>query len=300
MRFQKILVIVNPKSGLARGRKLAAGFVEHLDSDLEHVVRETDGEGDAYHWASTASEDGFDLVVAVGGDGTFREVVSGLIEAKQSAIAGLIPAGTANAVAVALDLPRNPREAAEMVRSGSVEDMDVGYLPDQGRYFTVMAAAGFAARMIEQSTAKRKRRFGIFAYLVAFVQSFVRRDHARVELQFEDDRVETADAHTILIANIGRFEQVGLTVSPQTSPFDGRFDVVVASDRTPWQTLLNVLWILTRRHRRARSLRIFRAKRVRLTAVPTIRVQIDGELAGVTPVAAEVLPGAVRLLLPRT
>jgi YegS/Rv2252/BmrU family lipid kinase len=274
--------------------------VEALDPGIERVVRETTREGDAYRWASTASQDGFDLVMAIGGDGTFREAVSGIIEGKQSAVAALIPAGTANAVAVALDLHRNPKDAAKMIETGTVEDLDVGYLPDLGRYFTVMAAIGFAARMIEESTQKRKNRFGIFAYLIAFVKSFVRRDHARIELQFEDGHAEMQDAHTILIANIGRFEHVGLTVSPQTSPFDGSFDVVVASDRTPWQTMLSVLWILFRRHRKAPTLRTFRAKRVRLTAVPTIPVQIDGELAGTTPVVAEVIPGAVRMLLPRS
>jgi diacylglycerol kinase (ATP) len=297
MRFEKILILVNPHAGLGRGRKLSHELAQRLESSAQCTVRETTQESDACRWAASASDDGYDLVVAIGGDGTFLGAVSGLIQGRQSAAVAHVPAGTANAVAVALDLPRHPREAAEMILSGSIERIDVGYLPEQERYFTVMAVAGFAARMLEDSTQRLKNRFGMFAYWVPLLRYFIRRDHARIELEMGNERIQL-DAHTILIANIGRFEQLGLTVSPQTSPFDGQFDVAVATDRTPWQTLVSVLRILTRRHRKAPALRLFRTKRIRVTAVPSIPVQVDGELAGSTPILAEVLPGAVAMLLP--
>jgi len=292
-------VVVNPVAGFSQGRRLARRVVKRLAAaGVDCAVVETTGQGDARRWAAGAGAEGFDLVLAIGGDGTVQEVVAGLVGADPQVPLAHLPVGTANVIALALSLPWTSRLAAEVILDGKILPFDVGFLPDLRRHFFLMAAIGYPARIIQDSPRRLKNLFGIFSYVAAAFRNLSRPGNARLEV-LAGPAPLVVKAHTVLITNLGRIQRTGLKVSPDTSPHDGRFDISLVWTRTVWDVLKIVLRLLTWR-RPTRSLRNLQASRVRIDADPPLPVQIDGEIIGTTPVLAEVVPGGVEFLVPRS
>jgi diacylglycerol kinase family enzyme len=184
----------------------------------------------------------------------------------------------------------------DTILAARVQDFDVGYLPEYGRHFILMAAVGYPARVIEDSPRRLKNALGIFAYLWAGLRNLLRPGHARILIE-ADGEPRGYVAHTILVTNIGSIEEINLRVSPDTSPHDGLLDLSVISSRTLWDLLKVLARMLTWRRPRTRRLRHLQARRLRIEADPPLPVQIDGESLGETPFATEVLPAAVRLIV---
>jgi len=297
--FHHALIIVNPVSGLTQGVRTGQRLAKRLtERDITCTLRQTQGEGDAALWARTAGQDGFDLIVAVGGDGTVQETAAGLVDAPVKVPLAHVPVGTANVIAIALSLPWRTRMAAEVITQGRVESFDLGYLPKLKRYFILMAAVGYPARVIRDSSRRWKNLFGVLTYLVAGIRHLFLPGHARLEIT-TDYAPLAIKAHTMLVTNIGRIQQLGFQVAPGTSPHDGLFDVSIISSRTVWDLLKVFLRLITWRHK-TRALRNFRAARVNVNAYPPLPVQIDGEIMGTTPISAEVVPGAIDMVLPKS
>ena len=104
-------------------------------------------------------------------------------------------------------------------------------------------------------------------------------------------------ANTVLLTNIGLVPDLNLRVTPDTDPQDGLLDVTIISSRTLWDILTILFRMLTWRNPRTRRMKHFKAQRVSITADPPLPVQIDGEMMGMTPVEAVVIPQAVRLVV---
>jgi diacylglycerol kinase (ATP) len=296
--FNNVLLIVNPTSGMAQGNRAGQRLGRRLlGCGMACTERRTAGPGDALRWANEAGREGFDLVMAVGGDGTLQEVVAGMATAAVKVPIGHLPVGTANVVALALALPYSTRLAFEVITGGKVLPFDVGFLPELDRYFILMAAIGYPARIIQDSPRRSKKLFGFLTYLAAGFRHGLRVDHARMHVTADGVRRSFA-ANTLLVANIGRFEGWGLRVSPRTSPHDGRFDVSIISSRSLLDVIKILFRMLTWRYRPTRRLRHFQARRVIVSADPPVPVQIDGENLGSTPLVAEIRAAAVDLLVP--
>jgi len=296
-RYQRPLLIVNPVSG--RGRSLRV--VQRVRRELESrgaicAVRVTEGPGDASRWSQRAAADSFDLIVAVGGDGTLQEVIAGQARCERKTPVAVIPLGTANVVAIALSLPWLVRPAVENIVNGRVLPFDVGYLPDHDRHFILMAAIGYPARIIKDSPRRLKRIFGVFIYIWAGLRAALRPNHARVAVE-ADGQTYHFVANTVLVSNIGKIGDINLKVSPDTSPHDGKFDITIISGRTFWDVLKIIFRMLTWRWPLTRRLRYLQANRLVIRSSPSVPVQADGEMLGNTPLRAEIRPNAVELIV---
>ncbi|MFH1843519.1 MAG: diacylglycerol kinase family protein [bacterium] len=296
--FHHILLIVNPVSGLAQGVRIGQRLQKRLQGSGCHcAMRRTEKSGDASAWAQRAGEEGFDLIVAIGGDGTLQEVAAGLVTAPRKIPVAHVPVGTANVIAIALSLPWSTRLAQDIILNGQVIPFDVGYLPDLDRHFLLMAAIGYPARIIQDSSRRLKSTFGFLAYIgAAFRHAFIP-DQARLRIETENEQFDL-DGHTILVTNIGRIKDLRLKVSPTTSPHDGKFDVTIISSRTFWDVLRILFRLLTWRGRKPPRVRYCDAERVTISADPPVPVQIDGEVLGSTPLTARILPGAIEMVVP--
>lgn len=296
--YERAVIIVNPVSGQARGLRLA----QNLRSALEErgvfcALRVTGGQGDAENWSARARSEGFDLIVAVGGDGTVAEVVSGQARSGDMVPVAVVPVGTANVVALALALPFFAGMALETICEGRRLDFDVGYLPEHDRHFFLMSAIGYPAKVIQDSPRRLKNLFGIFTYIAAGVRNALNLDEVRIFIEDETGRVREMEGNTILLSNIGKIGDLNLKVTPDTSAHDGRFDVTVISSRSLWDLLVVLFRMLTWRYRPTPRLHHFQAERVVIATDPPVAVQIDGEELGRTPLAARVKPSAVRMVV---
>jgi diacylglycerol kinase (ATP) len=297
-RYERAVMIVNPVAGQARGlrlgQQLRAAFEER---GVVCSVRVTGGLGDAERWSRAAAEDGFDLIVAIGGDGTVGEIVSGQACSERKVPVAVVPVGTANVVALALALPWLPGMAPGAILEGRVLEFDVGYLPAHDRHFFLMAAIGYPAKVIQDSPRRLKNLFGVFTYLGAGLRNALKLDEVSIFIEDQDETRHEFEGTTILLSNIGKIGDINLKVTPDTSAHDGRFDVTVISGRSLWDLVVAVLRMLTWREKRPRKLHHFQAERVVIATDPPVEVQIDGEDLGQTPLEAEIRPGGVKFIV---
>lgn len=298
--FRRALLVVNPTSGLALGPRAARAVGRRLEErGVATEIRQTEAPGDAPRWAREAGGEGFEVVVAVGGDGTVQEVVAGMLEAERPVPVAHYPVGSANIIALCLNLPWLPRHAGDVIADGRAIPFDIGWLPRQRRCFVLMASVGYPALIVRDTKRRWKNLFGVLSYLGAGLRNLLSPGHSDFRLE-TDDRTVTAEGHTVLVANLGQIRQLGLRVAPGTSPHDGRLDVSVIGSRTLWDVLVVLFRLLTLRRSRHPRLLYLHGKHLVVSAEPSAPVQIDGEWIGGTPLVAEVLPGAVRMVVPRS
>lgn len=297
-KFERAVLIVNPVSGQARGLRLAQQVRRTLqERGVFCALRVTSGMGDAERWARNAHGDGFDLILAVGGDGTVGEIVAGQARSAQKVPIAVIPVGTANVVALALAIPFFTGMAIDTVLEGRCLTFDVGYLPERDRYFFLMSAIGYPARIIQDSPRRLKNLFGIFTYLGAAVRNALKLDEVQIFIEDETGQVREFSGNTILLSNIGKIGDLNLKVTPDTSAHDGRFDLTVIASRSFWDLLAVLFRMLTWRPKPSSRVLHFQASRAVITTDPPVDVQIDGEHLGQTPLAAEIVPQGVQLIV---
>lgn len=275
--------------------RLIEEHFEHQGTGYE--VRETHRQGDALRWARAARAEGFDLVAVVGGDGTVREVVEGLMRSGARIPLALIPTGTGNVTARALFIPIDIRKALNVIASGRAATFDIGYLPEHDRYFVFVAGAGYDAALIHDTTREMKRTLGFFAYIVNGVKHFFKVRRVTMELEL-DGEVMRLRAHTIMVINIGTFGKIKWAMAPNVDPHDGQMNILVLTSRSLSGTLATFVRIIFMRHRYP-AMKLFKASRVRIKTDPPLPVQIDGEALGATPFLAEVIPAGIQLVVPR-
>ena len=296
--YRNALIIINPVSGQARGLRLGQQMHKGLkERGVQGTTQVTQGEGDARLWSEQAAAEGHDLIVAIGGDGTIGEVVSGQARSARKVPIAVVPVGTANVVALALALPWFPGMALDNILEGRVLSFDVGYLPTHDRHFFLMAAIGYPAKVIQDSPRKLKNLFGVFTYLVAGIRNALNLDETRIFIEDKTGQERRFVGNTILLSNIGKIGDINLRVTPDTSAHDGKFDVTVISSRSLWDFLLVLFRMLTWRYRPTRKLHHFQAPAVVIATDPPMEVQIDGEEMGQTPLEAEIIHGGVQFIV---
>jgi diacylglycerol kinase (ATP) len=235
--------------------------------------------------------------VAVGGDGTVAEVITGLAGSRVPL--GIIPQGTANQVAGNLRLPMDVERAVEVVVSGTAVPMDVGQLGD-GRYFALIAGAGWDAEVISIATRQLKDRWGFWAYLYAGLRRAMAPSSALFRISVDGQEFEIRAA-TVLVANVGQiFHELlplDLPIAPQSSISDGLLDVCIFAPRN-LPDVAAVLWKVARgRFRGDERMLYLQAREIRIDADPPVIKQVDGDPDGETPLVARVVPGGVHVLV---
>ena len=300
--YKKILVIINPVSGQQDPDKVT-GLIETRAerAGVEAEVRRTEGEGDAERWAKGAADEGFDVVLTSGGDGTVVEAMSGLIRAGNPVPLAQLPSGTASQIALALEIPKNLGEALELVfdSPSKVVDLDVGYLPNADRYFALITGAGFDASVIENSPRELKRRLGFLAYVLVGLRQSVRLKRSSLTLTLDGKR-QRVRAHTAMVVNIGRIDNANISIGPDIWHHDGILNVVTIGSVGLRDNLRLAFKVFRRDYSTDRDLRYFKAKKIKISARPGLPTEIDGDELGKTPLEVEVVPNGVRVLVPES
>lgn len=301
----KTIFIVNPRSGRGKPAKLWPQISEAFRAQhRSFAVAFTEGRGHAQTLARQALQDGFDLVMAVGGDGVVNEVVNGMmadgkVVSAQAAL-GIIPCGSGNDLARMLGLPRETLAAARhLARSDRSKLIDIGEIVfisggrKELRLFANDANLGFAANVVERLERTGKFSRGTVPYFVALLRTALRHRSGHVSLCFEDHSAEGLMT-TVLVCN-GQSTGGGMWVAPEASLDDGLFDVVAVGDLRPWEILWHAPKIYRGTHVAMRQVSVQRARTVSVTSPQRLPVVADGELIGETPATFRVLPRALRV-----
>lgn len=240
---------------------------------------------------------GADLILATGGDGTVNEVLNGMVH---SAVPlAVMPAGTANVLAVELDIGTRLIRAAEQLDTLVPERISLGLLRNQQeeRHFILMAGAGFDALIVYHIDAKLKAAFGKVAYWLAGFSTFgkplpefvVRTDGRNSRCSF---------ALASRVRNYGG----DLYIARNASLFSDQFELVLFEGANSVPYVKYLVGIVTNRLAKMRGVSVLRAGTIELDCAtgPGIYIQIDGEYAGRLPARLEIVPKSLTLLVPAT
>ncbi len=293
-REKRVLAVLNPSSGTGSGRNLVATIERKLREHgaIAVEVRVTTRPEDAFDWAAAAGDEGFDVVLAGGGDGTVTAVAHGVLRAGSRLPIGILPLGTGNGLARVLGLPIEPRGALDALSKGRIVQVDAVDLPSHDAISLLFFGAGLDAKINRDADAAEKKRLGPFAYLKATFQN-LRRTGRRDLTLVTDGEERSFRGHTVSGFNATRLNLMGMPVGPDADPHDGLLNLTVMRSRNAWVTLGQLL-LLTNRAASRRELVSVRS--LRLDAVPSLPVQADGDVIGETPLEAVMLPSALRFI----
>jgi YegS/Rv2252/BmrU family lipid kinase len=294
-------VIFNPA---ARGNK-ARHFRRQLDGiGAECVLKATAAPGDARRLAAEAVGEGYDLIVAGGGDGTVNEVLNGIGDAPDGfarARLGVLPLGTVNVFARELKIPLRLERAWEILRRGHEMKIDLPCADFSvngktgRRYFIQLAGAGFDARAIELVDWRHKKKVGPLAYVVAGLKALL---ETKPQITAREDARPTEpkfSGELVLVGN-GKFYGGPFEFFPEADLRDGLLDVCVLP-RVNWPALLRpVAGLLARRKLPEQAVRRFRAPAFELDGEAGF--ELDGEWVGNLPVKFSVEREKLRVVLP--
>ncbi len=291
-------VVFNPT---AKGDK-ARHFQQHLDEFASRcIIKLTAGPNDARRLATQAVEEGAQVVVAAGGDGTVNEVLNGIGDAAggfERACLGVLPLGTVNVFARELSLPMKLDAAWHAVLSGRETRIDLPWVEsgDQGvRYFAQLAGAGLDARAIELVDWSLKKRMGPLAYIYAGLKAL---------LQPPSNITVTDGSHAltgqlVLIGN-GRLYGGDYQIFPEADLSDGLLDICVFP-KINWFTLARCgPDLLLRQKVPASQVQRLRANSITLRSSEDTPFEVDGELAGRLPATFRVRRKALRVIVPES
>ncbi len=310
--MRRALLIYNLFSGFHRHRRqqeidAAVQELRRAGVDAESVASQ--GPAQAGAQAQEAIAAGYDTIVACGGDGTVHEVLQGMVG--QNATLGLLPLGTANALAADLKIPRDPvlairqqlRYSPRTIAAGMIEHCDSN--PKLKRYFTVMAGVGPDALLVYTLSAEAKARWGVAAYVGNAFWEYLRYRHAPFSVSITDSAggtevLESAQIMAVRIHNFGgplkRFAR-----GADLSRNDLR--VIVFRGRVRFSYPAYLLSALFGLQVRVPGVELIDANQVICRALPgredrSIYCEADGECLWQLPVRLSIVPNAFRLLMP--
>ncbi len=260
---------------------------------------ETTEEDPGRAMARQAVEEGVDLVLGAGGDGTIRVVCSAL--AGTGIPFGLIPAGTGNLLARNLGIPLDEGAALDVAFNGLNKPIDlvrVTFDDQASDHFAVMAGIGLDAMIMQGTNPELKKAVGSAAYFFSAAQH-AKHPALNTTIEMDDGPPMKRRAHVIVIGNVG-YLQANIQLIPDAKADDGLLDVVIASPRGLRDWVRLTTQVLIRRHRPDDQLDRLTGRRVKITVDHPDRYQMDGDTVGeCTSLVAEVEPGALLLRVPR-
>ena len=268
---RNLLFIVNPISGIGRQKKIEALLESNIDhSLLDYTVRYTERIHHGTELAKDAVEQGcFDAIVAVGGDGSVNDVVSGMVGSNIAL--GIRPCGSGNGLARNLKIPLTPAHAIEILNHYKVAEIDTIYLND--RVIASIAGIGFDARVARRMKQTKVR--GLQAYAKIILTDYPTYKEHTYRLNIDGNEIERK-AWFISFANSNQFGY-NTAIAPLAQLDDGLIDVCIV-DRIPLLHLPMTAPLLYLNHfELSQHVEYFKAHEVTVYNNDELWVNIDGE-----------------------
>ena len=309
----RIKVILNPAADRGHARELSPRIKAWLNANGEVGWVETSRPGEAVELAARACEQGYDIVVAAGGDGTAQEVVNGLMKAERGGAGcstlGLIPIGSGNDFAwmmgVAPGLRRTGNlqvieQAVKKLALGQTRLIDIGRICDESnhcRYFDNGVGIGFDG-IVNIESRKITWLRGFLMYTVAVLRTMLFYYHApRAVIELDDQQI-VRSVLMLSVAN-GRRYGGGFYVAPQAKADDGQFDVCLVEQVGRIEMLRLLLLFMKGTQATNPHVQMMRAKRVTVRCDQGYAVHADGEIfaRSARSLTVELLPKKLRVIV---
>lgn len=293
--MKKAMFIWNPSSGKEKAGDYK-DFAEQTLNDMgyETDTRETAGRGDATRFAEEACERKYGLVVAMGGDGTINEAVSGLAEKDHEPLFGLVPLGTVNDFARALGISLDPEEAIEGLKTGQEKRVDIGKVGKQ--YFMNILAMGDIAESTYEVEPEQKTKLGAFAYFVEGVKAAASDEATHFVIEHDHGTWE-GDAKLVLVAltnSVGGFEKL----APEALTDDGLLHLYIVENSALPAYIRMATALVRGKFDEDPAVEAIHTKKVSIRTSEPMSCNIDGDEGCTTPFDIEIMPRHIRAVVP--
>ncbi len=298
MNQKKLLLIVNPRSGMRKYNDdmLEANYV-FSKSEYSITVLNTGKHGDATDFAKRFAND-YDVVVCRGGDGTFCEVLSGLMQLKHKPPVGFIPAGTTNDLAATLRLPMRPSKAAELIVSCKPMPHDIGCM--NGQFFTYVASFGALTECSYAAPQSLKNKIGRLAYYLEGAKEI--KDIHSIPIRavvdgeiIEDEFVFGAISNSYSVGKIIMLDKSLVNFS------DGKHEVILAKNPGTARGWFDMMTSVFKRDFDKRYIKVIQGSSIQIKTLDgqPLPWTLDGEFGGdCNDVDIEITKGAFNMFRP--
>lgn len=291
----KICLICNPtaKSGAA-AKSIDDAIARLNERKADYTVKTTMYPLHATELAKEAITEGYDVIAAVGGDGTVREVALALVNT--DSVLGILPCGTGNDFSRPLGISTELSKAVDVLLDGEDHPVDAGMANDQ--IFFNVAGFGFDVDVLDYTELyKPKHKNGSIAYLRGVLKAMFDLKLRKTTLEFPDGTLEKNCLLTA--AGNGTHFGGGMMVTPLADFQDGLLDICIIHDVNRISLLTVLPRFMKGKHLSCHKMVTYRKEPwVKITCDPVSRIEVDGERMDGTPVTFKILPGALKVRLP--
>jgi len=293
-KTKQLLLIMNPCAGIKKANKYLTDILVLFGKNgYQSTVHLTEGTGDACQCAE-ANAKRFDLVVAVGGDGTFNEVVAGVLASGSKAVIGYIPSGSTNDFANSLHLSKNILKAAGDIMDGTARPIDIGSF--NGRIFSYVASFGAFTEISYKTPQNVKNTLGYLAYALEGIKDIanVKSKHLRFVADgtvIEDDFIFGAICNSTSVGGVINLDPKLVDLS------DGKFELLLIRRPKDLFELNEIVVALSSKKYKTKLISFMSAQSITVETAEKINWTLDGEFAhGAQTIKVENLNKAIRLI----
>lgn len=293
--MKRARIIYNPTSGRELFRKHLPEVLEKMEkAGYETSCHATTAEGDATVAAADAVKRNFDLIVAVGGDGTLNEVVSGVSGFEERPKIGLIPMGTTNDFARAVHIPRDINKAVDIILEGNSIPVDVGLMND--RHFINIAGGGRLTELTYEVPSKLKTVLGQMAYYLKGIEMLPSIRSSKVRIEYDG---HVFDDHVMMFLigltnSVGGFEKL----APDASINDGKFTLLILKELNMAEFIRVASLALRGEHLSDPHVIYAKASKISVSSDERVLLNLDGEYGGLLPATFENLGRHIEVMVP--
>ena len=299
----KAELIVNLTAGGGKPNHHLETVLKYLkENGLNFKVCITSRQGEAVELAQRAADNGAELIVSVGGDGTVNEIVNGIMKSKNDPPLGIIPLGWANDFIKSTDIPSDIIEACKILIKGKTKKIDIGAINNQ-IYFANICGIGFDAEvalLANQMKSKHPnlRILSAFVYVFATIKKlFSPFSYHDVKLKFDGQEIHSKILF-IAISN-GKFYGGRFNITPEAILDDGLLEVCVVKEMGRFKYLSIIPKVFKGTHASIKGVNFYRAKEVLIQSSMPILAQVSGEvIEGQKEFIITLLPKSLKLIVP--
>jgi diacylglycerol kinase (ATP) len=307
-------VILNPVAGAGKAAKVWPEFEAELERQIGAFdLRLTTRPDEAVLIAEAMAREGYELIVAAGGDGTISETADGILRTRDgqsaSATLGILPCGTGSDLARTLKLDGKPEEAVRRLLQGTGRLIDAGRVGFAGmngqkleRHFINISSLGLSGPTSRAVNAAKRSNAssGQLVFMWHTIKELLKYQFQTVRITVDDEPPIEAKIALVAAAN-GRYFGGGMMIAPDAIEDDGLLDLVIFRGAAKLKLILDLRLLYTGSHRSHPQVTMLRGKKILVEpagdpALNTAMLDVDGESPGQIPALFEVLPKAIRVM----